>query len=129
MIRFTHITFAVHDMEESIAFYAKWFGLVVHLDRRPDGNTVWITTQEQNSKETPDFVLVLHSGEVSRIHHFGFQVGSREDLDDIARRAKEAEIWVEGPTDLGGVVGSYVFIKDPNGHIWEFTVGQPLMGL
>ena len=129
--RLTHITFATKDLDESIAFYKKWFNLEVHLDRRPSGGgTVWMTTQDQNRRDRPEFVFVLHQGEVSKVHHFGFQVHYRESLDEIAEKAKAAGILVEGPTDSGiPEVGSYVFIEDPNGHIWEYTHGQPLMGL
>ena len=127
--RFTHLTFAVKDLAQSLAFYRKWFDLEVHLDRRPSGNTVWITTGEQYRKTPPDFVLVLHEGEISKIHHFGFQIEHRSDLDILAEKAKNDGILVEGPVDIGGPVGSYVFIEDPNGHIWEFTAGQPIAGL
>ena len=127
--RFTHITFAVKNMAESLEFYHQWFGLVVHLDRRPQGNTVWITTADQSDRETPEFVLVVHEGEISRIHHFGFQMESRADLDAVAEKAKAAGVLREGPVDVGGAVGSFLFIEDPNGHMWEFTAGQPLVGL
>jgi len=49
--RLTHITFPVNDIEKSVNFYKKWFKLEVHLVRRPRGNTVWMTTPEQNQKK------------------------------------------------------------------------------
>ena len=127
--RLTHVTFPVQNIDESVRFYHEWFGLVVHLDRRPQGNTLWLATAEQDAKPEPDFVFVIHEAEVSKIDHFGFQVASRDELDEIAERAKKAGIWVEGPVDLGGKVGSFVFVRDPNGHIWEYTFGQDLLGL
>ena len=54
---------------------------------------------------------------------------TREQLDALAAESKSAGIWVEGPVDQGGDIGSYVFVRDPNGHIWEYTWGQPFNGL
>ena len=127
--RLTHITFAVKNLDESIEFYIGWLGLEVHLDRRPKGRTVWMTTKEQNGSSPPEFVFVLEEGEVSKINHFGFQVESLTELDRIALEASKADILMEGPVHIGGVVGSYVFVRDPSGHIWEYTHGQPLRGL
>jgi lactoylglutathione lyase len=127
--RLTHLTFTVKNFDESIAFYRKWFGLVVHKDRRPKGTTVWLTTEEQNRKTKPDFIFVLEEGPIRLMHHIGFEVAARKDLDAIAAQSKSAGIWVEGPVDLGGDIGSYVFVRDPNGHIWEYTLGQPFNGL
>jgi hypothetical protein len=64
-----------------------------------------------------------------RLNHFGFQIEDRKQLDILAAEARSLEILVEGPVDIGGAVGSFVLIKDPNGHLWELTVGQALKGL
>jgi hypothetical protein len=31
--------------------------------------------------------------------------------------------------DVGGVVGYFAMVRDPDGHLVEFTAGQPLRGL
>jgi len=36
---------------------------------------------------------------------------------------------VEGPTDYGGSVGYFAVVREPSGHLVEFTFGQPLRGL
>ena len=36
---------------------------------------------------------------------------------------------VEGPTDYGGSVGYFVVVREPSGHLVEFTFGQPLRGV
>ena len=127
--KFTHITFAVKNVEESVSFYEEWFGLTLHLDRRPGGSTVWMTTAGEENSETPKFVFVFHEGEVTKINHFGFQIFDRKSLDEVAKKAELEGRLVKGPIDSGGAVGSYILIKDPSGHIWEFTVGQPLEGI
>jgi predicted lactoylglutathione lyase len=65
----------------------------------------------------------------ARLDHFGFQCDSRNEVDQIARLAKEQDILVDPPTDVGGVVGYFTTIRDPDGHLIEFTFGQPLTGL
>ncbi len=128
-LRFTHINFPVLDIEESLEFYRKWLHLEVQLDRRPKGDTVWLTTPEQHKLGIPDFVFVIYEGNISRKDHFGFQVDSREHLNALAEEAEEAGILVYGVTDLGADVGSFIQIRDPSGHIWEYTYGQDLKGL
>lgn len=76
------------------------------------------------------FVLVIVQSEVTaRLDHFGFQCESRDEVDRIAALAREQNILVELPTDIGGVVGYFTTVRDPDGHVVEFTYGQPLKGL
>ena len=80
--------------------------------------------------QDPVFVLVVVKDEVkARLDHFGFQCESREEVDRIAELAREQNILVEPPMDIGGVVGYFTMVRDPDGHLVEFTVGQPLKGL
>ena len=76
------------------------------------------------------FVLVIVQSEVTaRLDHFGFQCDSRAEVDRIAAAARAQDILVEPPTDIGGVVGYFTTVRDPDGHVVEFTYGQPLKGL
>jgi catechol 2,3-dioxygenase-like lactoylglutathione lyase family enzyme len=99
-------------------------------DRRLEGrHNVWLgpPTPEE---EDPVFVLVIVQDEVkSRLDHFGFQCESREEVDRIAELARQQNILVDPPVDIGGVVGYFAMVRDPDGHIVEFTAGQPLKGL
>jgi len=80
--------------------------------------------------EDPLFVLVIVQEEVkSRLDHFGFQCESREEVDRIAELARQQDTLLEPPVDIGGVVGYFTMIRDPDGHLVEFTFGQPLKGL
>ena len=63
------------------------------------------------------------------LDHFGFQCDSRAEVDHIAELARQQNILVEPPTDVGGVVGYFTTMRDPDGHLVEFTFGQPLKGL
>jgi catechol 2,3-dioxygenase-like lactoylglutathione lyase family enzyme len=130
MIRWTHITVMVSDMERAVAFYQSVCGLAVVRDRRREGGgTVWLG-YETGEGEDPTFVLVLMEGEVTdRLDHFGFQCDSRAEVERIARDASARGILVNAPTDSGGTVGYWTIISDPDGHKVEFTFGQPIKGL
>jgi lactoylglutathione lyase len=128
--RWTHITITVTNIERSIAFYTSFCNLTVVRDRRLEGGgTVWLgpnTAPGQN----PIFLLVIGEGEVtSRMDHLGFQCALREQVDQIAEKARELGILVVPPTETGGIVGYFTMLRDPDGHLVEFTFGQPIEGL
>ena len=128
--RWTHITINVNDLDRSIDFYTTFCGLVIVRDRRLEGrHNVWLGPPAPTG-ESPVFVLVMVQDRVkARIDHFGFQCETREEVDRIAEIAREQNILAEPPTDVGGIVGYFTMVRDPDGHLVEFTFGQPLMGL
>jgi lactoylglutathione lyase len=128
--RWTHITINVSNLEQSVEFYTSICGLSIVRDRRLEGrHNVWLGPRTA-AGEHPLFVLVMVQDEVKqRVDHFGFQCDSRAEVDRIAELAREREALVEPPMDLGGVVGYFTMIRDPDGHLIEFTFGQPLKGL
>lgn len=128
--RWTHITINVSDIDASVEFYTSFCGLSIVRDRRAEGrHNVWLGPTPA-AGEDPSFVLVMVQDEVkARLDHFGFQCDSREEVDRIAALAQARNILVDPPTDVGGVVGYFTTIRDPDGHLIEFTFGQPLKGL
>lgn len=128
--RWTHITINVSDINASVDFYTSIGGLTIVRDRRIEGrHNVWLGPATK-SGEDPTFVLVMVEDEVkARLDHFGFQCESREEVDHIAEIARQQNILVEPPVDIGGVVGYFTMVRDPDGHLVEFTFGQPLKGL
>ncbi len=128
--RWTHITINVSDLNRSVEFYTSVCGLSIVRDRRLEGrHNVWLGPSPPPG-EGPIFVLVMVQDEVkARLDHFGFQCNSREEVDRIAELARAQDILIEPPVDLGGVVGYFTMIRDPDGHLIEFTFGQPLKGL
>jgi catechol 2,3-dioxygenase-like lactoylglutathione lyase family enzyme len=113
-----------------VRFFTDECGLSLVRDRRTEGGTtVWLGPQPP-AGEDPEFVLVAYRGEVREpLDHFGFQCDSREEVTAIAERARAGGTLVEGPTDYGGSVGYFVVVREPSGHLVEFTHGQPLRGL
>jgi catechol 2,3-dioxygenase-like lactoylglutathione lyase family enzyme len=128
--RWTHITINCSDINASVDFYTNLCGLTIVRDRRREGrHNVWLGPAV-GSADNPSFVLVIVQDEVkARLDHLGFQCDSREEVDRIARSAQEQNILVDPPTDVGGVVGYFTTVRDPDGHLIEFTFGQPLKGL
>jgi len=128
--RWTHITINCSNLERSVDFYTSVCGLTIVRDRRLEGrHNVWLGPPTR-SDEDPLFVLVIVQEEVkSRLDHFGFQCDSREEVDRIAELARQQDTLVEPPVDIGGVVGYFTMVRDPDGHLVEFTFGQPLRGL
>lgn len=129
-VRWTHFTIPVSDMDGSVRFFTDVCGLAVVRDRRLEGGrTVWVGPRPPAGRD-PQFVAVLFEGPVAEpLNHFGFQCDAREDVTTIAERARETGALVEGPEDAGGSVGYYAIIREPSGHLVEFTFGQPLEGL
>lgn len=130
MPRWTHITINTTNIDASVDFYTSLCGLSIVRDRRLEGrHNVWLGPRT-NPDEDPIFVLVIVQDEVKfRLDHFGFQCDTREEIDRLAEIAKQKDILVQPPIDVGGVVGYFTTIRDPDGHLIEFTFGQPLKGL
>ncbi len=128
--RWTHITFTSSDIERSIEFYRTFCDLTVLRDRRREGGgTVWLGPETPPGQE-PTFIMVIGEGEVtSRMDHLGFQCEARVQVDQIAENARQLGILVHPPTDSGGSVGYWTMLRDPDGHLVEFTHGQPIEGL
>ena len=129
-VHWTHITINVSEINRSVDFYTSLCGLSIVRDRRLEGrHNVWLGPPPK-AGEDPAFVLVIVQDEVkARLDHFGFQCDSRAEVDRIAELARQQNILVEPPTDIGGVVGYFIMVRDPDGHLVEFTAGQPLKGL
>jgi lactoylglutathione lyase len=128
--RWTHITINCSDIDASVDFYTSFCGLSIVRDRRIEGrHNVWLGPAAKPG-EDPTFVLVIVQEEVkARLDHFGFQCDSRGEVDRIADQARRQDMLVQEPLDLGGVVGYFAMVRDPDGHVVEFTYGQPLRGL
>jgi catechol 2,3-dioxygenase-like lactoylglutathione lyase family enzyme len=126
---FTHCALHVSDLEKSIEFYRSYCGLeLVNEHGKGEGRTVWLATPGAEN----NFVLVLlgggpaHSQDESDMTHYGFGVATREDVDRIAARARKEGCLHWEPRDYAPPTGYLCAVKDPSGHIIEFSYGQPL---
>jgi lactoylglutathione lyase len=129
-VRWTHLTLPVGALDASVGFVSRYGGLAVIRDRRLEGGrTVWLGPP-RDGRSDPQFVLVLAQAEVKTpVDHLGFQCNSRSEVDAVATLARDAGILVDGPRDAGGSIGYHLLVREPSGHLVEFTFGQPILGL
>ena len=126
----THLALHVTDLERSIEFYAKYCEMRV-IHRRSDsdgGGVVWMSERGRETK----MVFVLISGGPRRpklqsdFSHAGFALESRDAVDRIAERGREAGCLVWPPREDEYPVGYFCGLSDPDGLVVEFSFGQPL---
>lgn len=131
----THIAFSVKDVDATVAWYEKFTHLRVlarHQDE--DGRNAWIG--DESDADSP-FVLVAgqffegHDPFAPAVHppmgpfaHIGIELPSKEAVEDIAARAKEAGCLAFGPTQMPKHIGYICFVKDPDGNTIEFSYDQ-----
>jgi len=122
-----HVALQVRDAIKSAEFYARYCGMeVVHARQDGDMHVRWIRLPNQKD----GFMLVLLetladlSAAAGTMDHLGFYVDSRKDVDEIAQRAKEEGILVDGPIYAGAVVGYFCMIQDPDCNLVEFSCEQ-----
>jgi catechol 2,3-dioxygenase-like lactoylglutathione lyase family enzyme len=126
--RFTHVALRAKDLPRSVAFYQRYARLVVAHERHDEGKrVVWLAERA----EDPSFVFVLiptaHTeDERPGVHHFGFSVASRAEVDEVAATARGDGLLREGPKDAGPIVGYFCIVEDPDGNWVEFSFGQPI---
>ncbi len=97
---------------------------------RADGQVrvVWLAEPDRQD----EFVIVLIAGGSREpqadgdFSHLGFAVESQQRVDEIAARAESQECLVWAPRDEPYPVGYYCGVRDPDGHVIEFSFGQPL---
>ena len=125
-IGLTHVALPVSNLNDSIAFYAKYARMqVVH--RRAASATgfdvAWM------SDKTRPFVIVL--SERSKVDHpllppahLGVACESREEVDRLCEVAHGEGRLINGPRDAGPPIGYLAAIRDPDGHTLEVSFGQ-----
>jgi len=125
----THVALFVRDVARTIEFYQKYAGLhVVHNRVDDDVPVAWLSEQESE----PRFVIVtiqLQPGEAAEpphMAHFGYDLPSRQAVDEMATRGEAEGVLVQGPLDAGPIVGYYCILRDPDGNFVEFSHGQPI---
>lgn len=123
----THIALHVVDIERCQQFYREYCGMELYHQREDDSGVIWLAEPRRN-----DLILVLIPGGVGQVHpasdysHLGFAVESREEVDAIAERARDAGLLLWEPRDEPYPVGYYCGLRDPDGNAVEFSYGQPL---
>lgn len=129
--RWTHVALPTGDLAKSIEFYTSLTPLVV-VERfeDADGESAWLSNDKQ--VETP-FVLVLVSfnrekggklGLLTPFAHIGVEVPNREDVDQIAEKARAMGCLHWEPQYVNEQVGYVCALKDPDGNVIEISHDQ-----
>lgn len=127
-IGLTHIALPVSELEKSIEFYATYAQMqVVHrrIDAEAGVAVAWLTDR------TRPFAIVLIQTDsvhpvLSPLAHLGIGCKSREAMDMLCDKARQAGVLVEEPKDSGYPVGYWAFLRDPDGHTLELSYGQEI---
>ena len=129
--RWTHVALPTGNLDKAIEFYTALTPLVVvERFKDADGESAWLSNDKQ--VETP-FVLVLVSfnkdkggqlGLLTPFAHLGIEVPRREDVDEIAERAREMGNLHWEPRQMPDPVGYICALKDPDGNVVEISHDQ-----
>jgi len=113
-----HLALNVRDVEQSIQFYRKMFGIEPSKVR---------TGYAKFDVQNPPLNFTLNQvpfGERGALSHLGIQVGSTEDV--LAVRSKWQESGLvprdEMKTDCCYAVQDKAWVSDPDGNSWEVFV-------
>jgi len=112
-----HVSLNVSNIEASVAFYEKAFG--VKATKRRPGYAKFDLLE-------PSLNLTMQEAPRTGVNasHFGVQVGSAEDVAQAWTRFKDAglETRTEENTQCCYALQDKVWIEDPDGNSWEVFV-------
>ena len=112
-----HVSLNVSNVDASIAFYEKAFG-VAPSKRRPG--------YAKFDLSSPSLNLTMQEAPRTGVNaaHFGVQVASSEDVASAWTRFKEAglQTFTEENTECCYALQDKVWVEDPDGNAWEVFV-------
>ena len=133
--RWTHMALRVSDIDATIAWYTDMTPLAL-IDRREDeaGYGAWLGMPDQTNNP---FLLVLAQffpetdpfagaplAKLAPFAHLGMEVPTREAVDEIAERARQADCLAMLPTMMPPPIGYICMLSDPDGNMVEFSWDQ-----
>ena len=125
----THVAIHAEDLTRCVEFYQSYCSMGV-CHQRGDGGTgvAWLA---EPGREDELVIVIIGGGSTSDqsdgdFSHLGFAVGSREEVDAIAERARWEGCLAWPPRQEPHPVGYFCGVRDPNGNCLEFSYGQPL---
>lgn len=113
-----HLALNVHNVEQSIGFYRKLFGIEPSKVR---------TGYAKFDVQNPPLNFTLNQGSVSSggaLSHLGIQVGSTADVLAMRQRWHEVGLVTrdEMQTDCCYATQDKAWVRDPDGNEWEVFV-------
>lgn len=112
-----HVSLNVSNIDQSVAFYEKAFG-VTATKRRPG--------YAKFDLQTPSLNLTMQEAPRTGVNasHFGIQVAATDDVVEAKTRfeAQGLKTFTEEDTSCCYAVQDKVWIEDPDGNSWEVFV-------
>ena len=133
--RWTHLALRVADIDATIAWYLEFTPLEL-LDKRQDddGFGAWLGHSDQH--QFP-FVLVLAQffpdkdpfspapiAKLAPFNHFGIELPTKEEVDEVTARAEVAGCLAYPPTQMPAPIGYICMLSDPDGNLVEYSYDQ-----
>jgi catechol 2,3-dioxygenase-like lactoylglutathione lyase family enzyme len=127
-IELAHVALPASDIERSVRFYATYTEMqVVHrrIDRETRAEVFWL------SDHARPFVIVSNQSAsvqpvLPPLAHLGIGCKSREAVDMLCDKARQAGLLLEEPKESGYPIGYWAFLRDPDGHTLELSYGQEI---
>lgn len=129
--RITHIALHVRDLDACIRFYERFCDMRVVHERPGKDLGERIVWMSEPGRER-EFIFVLlpggpgHEPRGRDYSHLGFAMRSRDEVDAMADRGQAAGCLLLPPQQDEYPAGYYCVLQDPDGHLVEFSHGQPL---
>lgn len=126
--KFNNLSIHVHNMDESREFFRRWCAMEIFHH-----GSLTQSCRAASPGLRDDFQIVLCAAPAPvlqnnerDISHIGIAVETKYELESLYRRAQAAGL-VHWPLHTRPYPAGTLFsIKDPDGHIVEFSHGQPL---
>jgi len=112
-----HLSLNVTDIERSVAFYQKAFG-VEPAKRKPGYAKFDLSSPALN------LTMQEQAPTGANVSHFGIQVATSEDVAEARRRFETAGLETHSEQDVACcyAVQDKVWVADPDGNSWEVFV-------
>ncbi|WP_420450204.1 catechol 2,3-dioxygenase [Ilumatobacter sp.] len=123
ILRLSHATVRVPDLELAVAYYAEVVGLVVTAR---EGTRAYLKGWDEQQHHS----LILQEAPTYGLDGLAFKVVEEPELDRLADRVTDAGIDVERfhPGEFGEAAGATVRFTAPSGHVIDLECGQGQVG-
>ena len=123
ILRLSHATVRVPDLELAVAYYAEVVGLVV---TGRDAERAYLKAWDEHQHHS----LILQKAPTYGLDGLAFKVVEEDELNRVADRVADAGIAVERfhPGELAEASGATVRFTAPSGHVVDLECGQGQVG-
>lgn len=127
-MKIDHIAIWADDIELLIRFYMRYFNMTCndkYVNPRKDFSSYFLSFSEGGARleimNIPGKDAPASRGDLKGLAHFAISVGSKEDVDDMARRFKEDGVVILSEPRTTGDGYYECAIADPEGNYVEIT--------